>query len=262
MQFDDGREIDLLHFVYEHSSIAEIRGSPEKVLAAIDEYGRTKKYLMNIGDDKGRIVCDLIRECKPQVIVELGGYVGYSALLFGDTLRRVGGKRYFSLERNPEFAAVIMALVDLAGLSEVVKVVVGSSAESIERLYTEGALQCIDLMFLDHYKPAYTSDLKLCESLGLVKPGTILAADNVIKPGNPPYLEYVRSSVEQKKVKFEASPGTGDDTAGFADRWKSQYANRVGEERLSTEKMGNPYLVYESSLVRSFEPTGVPVRES
>lgn len=67
--FDDGREIELLHFVYSHPNIQNIRGSPEHVLAAIDEYGRTKKYLMNVGEDKGRIVTDLIAEVKPKTMV-------------------------------------------------------------------------------------------------------------------------------------------------------------------------------------------------
>lgn len=69
--FDDGREIELLHFVYSHPNIEKIRGSPEGVLAAIDEYGRTKKYLMNVGEDKGRIVTDLIAEVKPKIMVSL-----------------------------------------------------------------------------------------------------------------------------------------------------------------------------------------------
>ena len=67
--FDDGREIELLHFVYSHPKIQQIRGSPKDVLAAIDEFGRTKKYLMNVGEDKGRIVCDLIADVKPKSMV-------------------------------------------------------------------------------------------------------------------------------------------------------------------------------------------------
>lgn len=67
--FDDGREIELLHFVYSRPNIDEIRGNPSKVLQAIDEYGRTKKYLMNVGEDKGKIVTDLIAEVKPQTMV-------------------------------------------------------------------------------------------------------------------------------------------------------------------------------------------------
>ena len=229
------------------------------MLQALDEYGRTKKYLMNVGEDKGRIVTDLIAEVKPQTMVELGGYVGYSALLFGDAVRRAGGKRYFSLERNPEFAAVIMSLIDLAGLSDVVKVVVGPSADSIKRLHTNGVLQHIDMMFLDHYKPAYIADLKLCEHLGLVTPGSVLAADNVISPGNPPYLEYVRSSVVQKRERYERGDVSKEATSEFANRTKNQYASREGQERLGTEIKGNPNLQYESRLANSFEPTGDPV---
>ncbi|MCJ1403182.1 hypothetical protein MMC11_006405 [Xylographa trunciseda] len=255
--FDDGREIDLLHFVYGHPSIEEIRGSPSKVLQVIDEYGRTKKYLMNVGDDKGKIVTSLIAEVKPKTMVELGGYVGYSALLFGNAVREAGGHRYISLERNTEFAAVIMSLVDLAGLTDVVKVVVGPSAQSIKRLHGNGTLKHIDLMFLDHYKPAYTTDLKLCEHLGLVTVGSVLAADNVIKPGNPPYLEYVRSSVTEKRERYERGE-SGTESAKFAERTRDQYKKREGEEKLSTEVKGNPNLRYESKIVHSFEPTGVP----
>ncbi|PYH47086.1 uncharacterized protein BP01DRAFT_372449 [Aspergillus saccharolyticus JOP 1030-1] len=251
--FDDGREIELLHFVYSHPDLENIRGSPEKVLQAIDEYGRTKRYLMNVGEDKGRIVCDLIAEVKPKVMVELGGYVGYSCVLFGNAVRKAGGQRYYSLEMNPEFAAVIMSLVELAGLSDVVKVVVGSSDASIARLHSQGLLTHIDLMFLDHYKPAYTTDLKLCEELKLVTPGSVLAADNVIKPGNPPYLEYVRDSVEEKRKKLGASVKS----EGIPGKTVNQYQKRYGEMKFN-QSPGNPNLVYESQLVHSFEPTGVP----
>ncbi|KAF6819252.1 catechol o-methyltransferase [Colletotrichum musicola] len=257
--FDDGREIELLHFVYGQPDIDDIRGSPERVLEAIDDFGRTKKYLMNVGEDKGKIVTDLIAEVKPEVMVELGGYVGYSCILFGAALRKAGGRRYFSLERNPEFAAVIGSLVDLAGLSDVVKVVVGPSDASLKRLHAAGDLSKIDLMFLDHYKPAYTTDLKLCEQLRLVGPGSVLAADNVIKPGNPPYLEYVRSSVAEKRAAAkDATKAARGDGGGFDDRIAKQYLKREGEETLDMTRVGNPSLRYESRLINSFEPTGVP----
>lgn len=67
--FDDGREIELLHYVYSQSNIEEIRGSPERVLQAIDDYARTTKYLMNVGELKGKIVTDLIAEVKPETMV-------------------------------------------------------------------------------------------------------------------------------------------------------------------------------------------------
>ena len=152
---------------------------------------------------------------------------------------------------------MISSLADLAGLGDIVKVVVGSSDESLARLYESGTLKHIDLMFLDHYKPAYTTDLKLCEELGLITPGSVLAADNVIKPGNPPYLEYVRSSVADKKKNY-GGEGNGNSTQGIAEKTVKQYANRYASEKFS-KSPGNPNLVYESKLVNSYEPTGVPV---
>jgi catechol O-methyltransferase len=177
--------------------------------------------------------------------------VGYSTLLFADAVRSSGGSHYYSLERNPEFAAVITSLIDLAGLRSVASVIVGPSDKSLSRLHADGTLTKIDLMFLDHYKPAYLSDLKLCERLRLVGPGTVLAADNVIKPGNPPYLAYVRSSVEEKRAGSKSA-------GGFSDKTTKQYEKREGEEKLD-EAEGDPNLVYESRLINSFEPTGILV---
>lgn len=261
--FDDGREMELLHYIFARPNVEEMRDSPSAVLAAIDEYARTK-FLMNVGRLKGTIVTDLIAsEFKGQtggVMVELGGYVGYSCLLFADAWRKAGGRRYLTLERNPEFAAVIMALVALAGLDDFVTVIIGPSDVSLKRLHALGQLTHIDLLFLDHYKPAYTTDLKLCEELGLVGKGTVLAADNVITPGNPTYLGYVRSSVEEKrKVAAEAgaSGNVVDTAAGIDERTVQQYANRITEEQLAASA-GNPHLAYESRLVESFEPTGEP----
>ena len=232
----------------------DVRGSPSAVLKAIDEFGRTKKYLMNVGEDKGRIVTELIHDAKPKTMLELGGYCGYSTILFADALRAADGKKYYTLERSPKFAKVIKTLVEIAGLSDVVEMVVGPSDEGIRILHVAGKITKIDMMFLDHYKPAYTTDLKLCESLGLIQKGTILAADNVIKPGNPPYLEYVRASVEEKRKRL-LELGRKD-TENFPGKAASQYGH---VEDLSLEVKGNPEIVYESRLVDSFEPTGVPV---
>ncbi|TWU71427.1 hypothetical protein ED733_001942 [Metarhizium rileyi] len=252
--FDDGREDELLKYILSRDDIRDLEGSPHKVLAAIDSFG-TQRYLMNVGQCKGEIVTDLISRAKPKTMVELGGYVGYSAILFADAVRAAGGKRYFCLEHNPRFASIISKLTDLAGLGDMVTVLVGDSGDSLGQLKSQGTMTHIDVLFLDHHKPLYLRDLKLCEELGFIQPGTILAADNVIKPGNPPYLEYVRSSVEQKKQALSCSNATP--TQGEANRECAS----VGSETCSREAgqgHGRPALVYESQLVRSFEPTGVP----
>ncbi|KAI9723829.1 MAG: hypothetical protein M1828_004079 [Chrysothrix sp. TS-e1954] len=319
-QFDDGRETALLHHLYSHPSLPTLRSNPPAILAAIDAYARTHNYLMNIGSSKGAIVTSTIASLRSKhltgkpylTMVELGAYVGYSTVLFGAALRDLGKElgvketRYFSLERDPVFAAVTASIVDLAGLSDTVKVLVGPSDEGIQRLFDAGRLdpkeRQIDVLFLDHYKPAYTTDLKLCEELGLIKvpvhapaepsstssapsttrdhspwkgTGTVLCADNVVSPGNPPYLEYVRSSPSSKRSNAASalhasqqrssgdangdgdSKGNGDGVdARFTGKIKDMYAHRVGEAKLDSMRVGDPGIVYESRLVESFEPTG------
>ena len=119
-------------------------------------------------------------------------------------------------------------MVDLAGLRDTVRVVVGTGAEGIQRLFDEGSLApALGMLFLDHHKPSYTADLKLCERLGLVAAGTVLVADNMILPGNPPYAAYVRASVAEKRA--QAAQG---------------------------EEAGNPNLLYASRSIVSYEPSG------
>lgn len=218
-----------MHFVYDRAE--QIRNSPSGVLAAIDEYGRSKKYLMNVGTYKGKIVTELIQEQKPKTMVELGGYIGYSSILFGDMFKRSGGKRYYTLESSPEFAAVIMALVKLAGLDDVVEVLVGDSGASLERLHREKHLSHIDMLFIDHIE--FERDIKLCERLELVSPGTLVTADNCVYPGQPEYWSYMTASVQERRAAF----------------------NREEDER----KRGNPDLIYESRLAEGFEPSGEKV---
>lgn len=236
-----------------------VQNQPLKILAAIDEYGRKHRYLMNVGEDKGRIVSNLIREAKPKVMLELGGYCGYSTILFANVMREVGGQKFFSLEKSLKFGKIIKTLVKLAGLDDIVEVVVGSSTESIQRLHDNGQLKQVDMMFLDHFKPLYTTDLKLCESLGMIKKGTVLAADNVIKPGNPRYLQYVRSTPKEKRMALKAGDAEVNASEEF-QKFSITHAVLYGSEEIpKSETCGNPNLVYQSDIVHSFEPTGVPV---
>ena len=209
---------------------------------------------MNVGSNKGSIVSNLIAQRKPSCMIELGSYVGYSTILFAGAVRKHGGKRYISFERDAKFAGVAQALVELAGLGDFVTFVVGSSSKNLFAEHAAGRLDKIDMMFLDHYKPAYVRDLKICESLGLVGKGSVLAADNVISPGNPSYLEYVRSSPEEKRRKLSGRDGKeAQIDSRFQQRTVNQYSDVEEDDAFAP---GNPDIVYESRLIQGQEPTG------
>ncbi|QKX62791.1 uncharacterized protein TRUGW13939_09956 [Talaromyces rugulosus] len=234
--YNDGREQQLLNFIKTHPRRSQMEGSPEVVLAAIDEFGQTQNFLMNVGRHKGKIICDLIAKEKPKTILEIGGYVGYSAILFGDALRKAGGQKYISLELNPEFASVTRALATIAGLQDVVEVLEGPCRNSLRKLAkNDRGVKHWDLVFLDHAKLSYLNDLKLCEELGMIAPGSIVVADDMYRPGNPPYSKYVRASPASKTEAV--APFVG----GILDDCVS---------------LGNPSLVYKTVLLEGLEPTG------
>lgn len=196
----DGREVDLLHYIYARSDIKELSGNPQKVLSAIDEYHKEFKILTNVGAKKGQHIVDLIREHKPSSMIELGVYVGYSAIKFGDAVRSYGGKQYIGIEKNPEMGAIASQLVDLAGLRDTVQIVIGSSDEVLQELVEEKELTQVELIFLDHWQDLYLPDLWLLEQMDVLKPDvSVVIADNVIFPGAPQYRKWVEATTKQKR---------------------------------------------------------------
>lgn len=162
----------------------------------IDEFSATNDFLISIGPHKAGILSDLIAKEKPSTIVELGGYLGYSAILFADTMRRnhVPGQklRFWSIEINDEFAVIARQLIGFAGLSDIVTVVVGRADNSLRRLKEDGCLEKINFLFLDHVEGLYGSDFKICEDLGLLQKGAVVVVDYVVRPGAPEYRKMAR----------------------------------------------------------------------
>lgn len=130
----------------------------------------------------------------------MGGYVGYSAILFGEVFSKQGidNGRIFSLETNHRYGEVAKFLIDLAGLSNFVEVMTGPTHASIRNLLSLG-LEKVDFMLVGYDNLACTPSLKLFEELKMVSPGTVIVVDNSTFSGNKPYMEYVRSSVEEKR---------------------------------------------------------------
>lgn len=164
------------------------RGDPADVLATMDRYATEERFLMNVGPDKGPLVQELFDRLPEDArVLEIGAYCGYSAVLFASKLGPRG--RLISLEIGEESVEAARANVEFAGLSDRVEIVLGASSDAIPNL--EGPF---DLVFLDHWKDLYKQDLQAIEAHGLLKPGSLVVADNVGEYFNPTeYLEYVRT---------------------------------------------------------------------
>jgi len=163
-------------------------GDPADVLRALDRFSREVRFLMSVGPDKGPLMSELVGRLPDGArVLELGAYCGYSAVMIADRLPP--GGRLVSIEADPVAADVARSIVAYAGLGDRVEVIHGDSSATIPTLTGP-----FDLVFLDHWKELYLPDLQQLERHDLLRPGSIVVADNVGEIfGAQPYLDYVRT---------------------------------------------------------------------
>lgn len=176
------RELELADAVERLATPGDAAG----VLRVMDEFSRTRRWLMSMGPEKGALVTEAMGNPAVRNVLEVGTYCGYSALLLARRLADRGG-RLVTLEISRRNAAVARRVVAHAGLAataevrnEVLKVAIGSFDAPF------------DLVLLDHWKGEYLADLRRLEDASLLRAGSVVIADNVGFFKVPDYLDYVR----------------------------------------------------------------------
>jgi catechol O-methyltransferase len=191
-QVGDGRELALARQVEAEAHL----GDPDDVIRVIDDFAYHRSFLINVGDEKGKILDAAIRRTKPRQLLELGTYCGYSALRAARMMPE--GARLVSIEFNAENAAIAGRIWDHAGIGDELTVLVGTLGDggaTIAELESEQGFApgSLDFVFIDHDKSAYLPDLELILDRGWLHPGSIVVADNVRRPGAPDYREFMRT---------------------------------------------------------------------
>ena len=185
---EGSREQAVVEYVERHA----VKGDPESVLRVMDTYAEKHRFLMNVGVEKGEVLERTLREVKATRALELGAYCGYSAVLMGRLLKENGGS-LLSIEADLRNADLARRVIEHAGLSDVVTVRTGKGFEQIPHL-----VGLFDLVFIDHWKDDYLSDLKSLEQGGHLSRGAAVVADNVgiFASTLVGYLDYVRSDAQ------------------------------------------------------------------
>jgi catechol O-methyltransferase len=188
-QVGDGREARLAEYVAARAR----RGDAADAIRIIDEYGYKRSFLINVGDEKGRILDAAVGEARPARVLELGTYCGYSALRMAVA---APSAKIVSIEFNASNAEIARRILGHAGVGERVTIVVGTLGDggrTIDLLRREHGFGpgSVDLVFIDHDKSVYLSDLKLILDQGWLRRGALIVADNIKFPGAPEYRAYM-----------------------------------------------------------------------
>ncbi|HZP80754.1 MAG TPA: O-methyltransferase [Chthonomonadaceae bacterium] len=135
-----------------------------------------------ITPDVGRLFQVLCRAVGARKVVEFGTLAGHSALWFARALPEEG--KVYSIEINPEYAAVARRELAKAGVGEKVEVRVGAGRDMLPALEREvrESRTPFDAIFLDADKAHYPEFLAW--SVRVLRPGGLLLADNVLRSGS------------------------------------------------------------------------------
>jgi catechol O-methyltransferase len=192
-QVGDGREAALEKYV-----VARARpGDVDDAIRVIDHFGRHVSFLINVGDEKGKILDRAVARSQPRLLLELGTYCGYSALRMARVMPPAA--RLYSVEFNAANAEIARRILAHAGVEDRVTVIVGAlgdGGETIRTLMREHNFvpESLDLVFIDHDKNAYLPDLELIIDAGWLHPGSVVVADNILVPGAPAYRAHMREN--------------------------------------------------------------------
>lgn len=188
------KELRLLTHVLETA----IPGDAASVCNAIEHFGTailnpSGQWLKVAGDAKAVVLTSAMRGKPPRgCILEIGCYCGYSAIRMSMALP---GVRIVTLEVDPAHVVIARNMVAFAGLAHYIDVWTGHSKDLLTRIPDRyGGVQKFRVggVFMDQRGSRYDEDLATLERLGVLLPGAVVVADNVLKPGSPLFLWRLR----------------------------------------------------------------------
>ena len=176
------------------------KNNPKSILQTIDNFVlESGQFLMNVGPEKGEILRDHLVKSKPNNVIELGTFIGYSAVLISST---IGEKsKLTSIDSDSHSIEIAKELINFAGLDDKVNFMHGNAEEIIPELNFNA-----DFVFIDHAKKKYLSDLKLLEREEIIIKNCTVFADNVgiFKDEMVEYFDHVRNSGKYQSQNFSS----------------------------------------------------------
>ena len=102
---------DVRNYVLENAK----KNDPDSVLKTMDEFAKRKRFLMNVGDVKGTLLTNEIKNLGSNLIIlELGCFCGYSAILMAKNLSEQG--KVISIEISKHYAKIANEIIEFSGL--------------------------------------------------------------------------------------------------------------------------------------------------
>jgi len=123
---------------------------------------------------QGRVLSLLTKMIQPKVVLEIGTYLGYSALCFAEGL--APGGKVVTLDVNENMRDAAVSFIEKSGYKDRIEFRLGNALEIIPQLD-----ETLDLVFIDADKENYSNYYRLV--FEKLRVGGCIIADNVLWSG-------------------------------------------------------------------------------
>jgi caffeoyl-CoA O-methyltransferase len=137
------------------------------------------KSEMQIAPEQAQFFQFLLRLIGARRTIEIGVFTGYSALATAEVLPPSG--EIVACDVSDEYTQVARRHWEAAGVADRIDLRIAPAAETLEALLEEGQAGTFDFSFIDADKAAY--DTYYEQSLRLLRPGGVIALDNMFRDG-------------------------------------------------------------------------------
>lgn len=172
-------EINFSKELYDYILSVSLR-EPDVLRHLREETDKDPNAIMQIPPEQGQFMAFLVRMLGARKTIEIGTYMGYSALAVALALPKDG--LVVACDINGDWASIGKRYWEEAGVANRVDFRLGAALETIESLLASGQAGTFDFAFIDADKSNYNHYYEGC--LSLLRTGGVIVIDNVLLFGS------------------------------------------------------------------------------
>lgn len=143
------------------------------------------------GHMQGRILAMFSNMIRPQFILEIGTFTGYSAICLAEGLAKDG--KLYTLEANPEYYHIAKDFIAKSPFANKIELICDDASNALKTLKHSW-----DIVFIDADKINYLNYYQ--SIIDSVRPGGYVIADNVLWSGKVIDAEMLQKDAETKSI--------------------------------------------------------------
>ncbi|MEA5578072.1 class I SAM-dependent methyltransferase [Anabaena sp. UHCC 0451] len=172
------KTIGLEKNLYDYLLSVSLR-EPEILTQLRQETAELPMAIMQISPEQGQFMALLVKLLGAKKTLDIGVFTGYSSLVVALALPADG--KIVACDVSEEYTNIARRYWQQAGVADKIDLNIAPALETLDRLLTTGEAESFDFAFIDADKGNYENYYE--RSLQLIRPGGLIAIDNVLWSG-------------------------------------------------------------------------------